>query len=240
MAPAAALAAARIELPGHESGDEFLRLRPHVHETDGFFAAVMERRCGRTGAVDERRDGSVIAEGLGRSARSVGALADRHDCRCLLLAWAADRAVARRTPPAPGSRRAEVGLGGLRRVVFPLAGLVLVLIARPILQRFVNVALLDLAVPLLGSARHHPRRGLPAARRVRHEQPDRGVRTRDRARRSGACRAAHPRRPAGGRATRSTRITFPIGKARDVALATSAGASSMAFTIAGRAVDRRS
>jgi small-conductance mechanosensitive channel len=70
---------------------------------------------------------------------------------CLLLAWAADRAVARRTPPAPGSRRAEVGLGGLRRVVFPLAGLVLVLIARPILQRFVNVALLDLAVPLLGS-----------------------------------------------------------------------------------------
>jgi 16S rRNA (cytosine967-C5)-methyltransferase len=44
VAPAAALAAARIELPGHESGEEFLRLRPDVHETDAFFGALMERR----------------------------------------------------------------------------------------------------------------------------------------------------------------------------------------------------
>jgi small-conductance mechanosensitive channel len=70
---------------------------------------------------------------------------------CLLLAWAADRAVARRAPSAPGSRRVEVGLGGVRRVVFPLVALLLILVARPILQRYVNVALLDLAVPLLGS-----------------------------------------------------------------------------------------
>jgi 16S rRNA (cytosine967-C5)-methyltransferase len=42
--PAAALAAARIELPGHAPGDEFLRLRPDVHGTDAFFGALMERR----------------------------------------------------------------------------------------------------------------------------------------------------------------------------------------------------
>jgi 16S rRNA (cytosine967-C5)-methyltransferase len=44
VAPAAALAAARIELPGHAPGEEFLRLRPDVHATDAFFGALMERR----------------------------------------------------------------------------------------------------------------------------------------------------------------------------------------------------
>jgi small-conductance mechanosensitive channel len=70
---------------------------------------------------------------------------------CLLLAWAAERAVVRRAPTDPGSRRAKLGLGGLRRVVFPLVAALLVLIARPLLHRFANVALLDVAVPLLGS-----------------------------------------------------------------------------------------
>ncbi|HSD41789.1 MAG TPA: mechanosensitive ion channel domain-containing protein [Burkholderiales bacterium] len=70
---------------------------------------------------------------------------------CLLLAWVAERVVVRRAPETPESRTAKVGLGGLRRVVFPLVAVLLVLIARPILQRFGNVALLDLAVPLLGS-----------------------------------------------------------------------------------------
>jgi 16S rRNA (cytosine967-C5)-methyltransferase len=44
VAPAAALAAVRIELPGHAAADEFLRLRPDVHATDAFFGALMERR----------------------------------------------------------------------------------------------------------------------------------------------------------------------------------------------------
>jgi small-conductance mechanosensitive channel len=70
---------------------------------------------------------------------------------CLLIAWVADRAVRRRAPAAPGSRGVEVGVGGMRRVVFPLVAAVLVVLARAVLERFVNVALLDLAAPLLGS-----------------------------------------------------------------------------------------
>lgn len=70
---------------------------------------------------------------------------------CLLIAWAAERAVSRRASAAPGSRGMEVGVGGLRRLVFPLAALVLVVFARAVLARFVNTALLDLAAPLLGS-----------------------------------------------------------------------------------------
>jgi small-conductance mechanosensitive channel len=68
---------------------------------------------------------------------------------CLLIAWAADRAVRRRAPAAPTWRGAEVG--GMRRLVFPLVALVLVVLARAILERYVNTALLDLAAPLLGS-----------------------------------------------------------------------------------------
>jgi small-conductance mechanosensitive channel len=70
---------------------------------------------------------------------------------CSLIAWAADRAVSRRASAAPTWRGAEVGVGGMRRLVFPLVALVLVVLARAILERFVNTALLDLAAPLLGS-----------------------------------------------------------------------------------------
>ena len=41
--PAAAFAAARIELPGDAFSDGFLRLRPDLHSTDAFFGALMER-----------------------------------------------------------------------------------------------------------------------------------------------------------------------------------------------------
>ena len=38
------LAASRIELPRHgDRGDPLLRLYPHIHGTDGFFAALLER-----------------------------------------------------------------------------------------------------------------------------------------------------------------------------------------------------
>ncbi len=70
---------------------------------------------------------------------------------CLLIAWAADRAVTRRASGPRGSRGMEFGLGGMRRLVFPLVAVVLLVLARAVLERFVSVALLDLAVPLLGS-----------------------------------------------------------------------------------------
>ena len=70
---------------------------------------------------------------------------------CLLIAWVAERAVSRRASTVPGSRGMEVGVGGMRRLVFPLVAVVLVVIARAVLERFVNTALLDLAAPLLGS-----------------------------------------------------------------------------------------
>jgi 16S rRNA (cytosine967-C5)-methyltransferase len=44
VGPAAALATARIALPGHAPEDRFLRLRPDVHGTDAFFGALMERQ----------------------------------------------------------------------------------------------------------------------------------------------------------------------------------------------------
>lgn len=39
-----ALAASRIDLPAAELADGFLRLRPDLHATDGFFGALMERK----------------------------------------------------------------------------------------------------------------------------------------------------------------------------------------------------
>ena len=70
---------------------------------------------------------------------------------CLLIAWVSERAVSRRASTVPGSRGMEVGVGGMRRLVFPLVAVVLVVIARAVLEGFVNTALLDLAAPLLGS-----------------------------------------------------------------------------------------
>jgi 16S rRNA (cytosine967-C5)-methyltransferase len=45
VAARGALAASRIDLPPGEPDDEYLRLRPDVHRTDGFFGALMERRA---------------------------------------------------------------------------------------------------------------------------------------------------------------------------------------------------
>lgn len=45
VAARASLKAGRIELPPGEPDDEYLRLRPDVHRTDGFFGALMERRA---------------------------------------------------------------------------------------------------------------------------------------------------------------------------------------------------
>lgn len=67
---------------------------------------------------------------------------------CLGLAWLVASAVRRRTGEAQDSK---FGKRGLKRLAFPLAALVFILVARPLLQQWHSVNLLKLAVPLLAS-----------------------------------------------------------------------------------------
>ena len=67
---------------------------------------------------------------------------------CLGLAWAVARAVRRRTGE---TQEAQFGKRGLKRLAFPLAALVFVLVARPLLKPWQSVNLLNLVLPLLGS-----------------------------------------------------------------------------------------
>jgi small-conductance mechanosensitive channel len=73
---------------------------------------------------------------------------------CLVGGWLVERAVRRGTD---GTNTQELGAAlrfgrsGLRRVVFPLASLILVIVVRAVLVRYHRVHLLDLAVPLLAS-----------------------------------------------------------------------------------------
>ena len=70
---------------------------------------------------------------------------------CVLVAWVFSRGVLRRAPgTAPG--KWQFGAGGLKRILFPLFVLILVVIARAGLRPYMHVSLLDLAVPLAGSA----------------------------------------------------------------------------------------
>jgi small-conductance mechanosensitive channel len=68
---------------------------------------------------------------------------------CLGAAWVLARAS--RPDLVETSGVWKLGVGGLKRILFPLLALVLVLIARPILAHWHHVNLLRLAVPLLGS-----------------------------------------------------------------------------------------
>lgn len=68
---------------------------------------------------------------------------------CLALAWFANRKVRERVPAADGAW--QLGQGGLRRITFPLVALLLVFIAQQLLQNWIHVRLLALAIPLLGS-----------------------------------------------------------------------------------------
>lgn len=68
---------------------------------------------------------------------------------CLLLAKLGERLVRGRQV---GSGRAwELGHGGLKRIAFPLLALILVLLARPVVQQWIHVNLFSLALPLLAS-----------------------------------------------------------------------------------------
>ncbi|MBN8443615.1 MAG: mechanosensitive ion channel [Thauera sp.] len=73
---------------------------------------------------------------------------------CLFGAWLIQRLVRQRTALAAGdelSAAMRFGRSGLRRVVFPLSALILVIVARAVLARYHKVHLLDLAMPLLAS-----------------------------------------------------------------------------------------
>jgi small-conductance mechanosensitive channel len=68
---------------------------------------------------------------------------------CFGAAWAVARAS--RLDRIETSGVWKLGVGGLKRILFPLLALVLVLIARPVLAHWQHVNLLRVAVPLLGS-----------------------------------------------------------------------------------------
>lgn len=68
---------------------------------------------------------------------------------CLILGWLADRLVRGGVVAAGDEGLMAIGRRGLRRLVFPLASLLLVLVARAVLGQWQHVNLLSLAVPLL-------------------------------------------------------------------------------------------
>jgi small-conductance mechanosensitive channel len=70
---------------------------------------------------------------------------------CVLLAWVLSRAALRRAPDATPAKW-QFGVEGLKLVLFPLFALVLIAVARAVLRSHISVSLLDLAVPLAGSA----------------------------------------------------------------------------------------
>lgn len=70
---------------------------------------------------------------------------------CLGLAKLAERIIVRKRPSSDESAGWKIGHGGLKRVIFPLVGLVLIDIARHILHGWISVRLLALALPLLFS-----------------------------------------------------------------------------------------
>lgn len=67
----------------------------------------------------------------------------------LVIAWVVARVANRSALQAGGSDVARIGIGGLRRVVFPLVALALVYVARGLLSTLTDVTLFNVAVPLL-------------------------------------------------------------------------------------------
>jgi len=70
---------------------------------------------------------------------------------CLALGWALATGV-RRRPRLPVAEKWQFGVESLKRVLLPLFVLALLLIVRKVLRPYMSVSLLDLAVPLAGSA----------------------------------------------------------------------------------------
>lgn len=68
---------------------------------------------------------------------------------CIVLAWQVSNWI--RLPRVESSDVWKFGVGGLKRILFPLIAVMLLLIARPILKNWSHIHLLNLAMPLLGS-----------------------------------------------------------------------------------------
>ncbi len=129
-----------VKIPG---AGEYLHLYPHVHDTDGFFAAVMERRGASHESTRRRLE---LDPGLPRRRD------ERRHAAAMALAGARGRAVpgTRRTSSRASSagacRTAYIRAGGSAsarssRVVFPLIALVLLGVAEFALNRFQSATL---------------------------------------------------------------------------------------------------
>ncbi|HXC37709.1 MAG TPA: hypothetical protein VN667_02090, partial [Burkholderiales bacterium] len=68
---------------------------------------------------------------------------------CLAVAWPIAHWI--RLPRIEKSETWQFGVGGLKRILFPLLALILVLAARPVLRPHVQVHWLNVAIPLLAS-----------------------------------------------------------------------------------------
>lgn len=66
---------------------------------------------------------------------------------CLVVAWISSGLLKKNVPAQTGAWK--IGMGGLARVVFPLTALALVLLAKTLLQNWVSIKLLNIAVSLL-------------------------------------------------------------------------------------------
>jgi small-conductance mechanosensitive channel len=73
-------------------------------------------------------------------------------CACFAAAWLADRQVRRlQGTSAAAADYWRIGRGGVKRLLFPLLSLLLVVLVRSLLQPWMHVNLLTLAIPLLAS-----------------------------------------------------------------------------------------
>ena len=69
---------------------------------------------------------------------------------CVAFAWAVGR-FAHVHVAKDSSRARRVGAAGLNRIIFPLAAMLILLAARAVLARFMNVNLLSVAIPLFAA-----------------------------------------------------------------------------------------
>ena len=101
--------------------------------------------------MDSNEFGSLLI-GLWRDAQQPGVLWQAGVLAlCLGLGWLANRVVRSGNTAVGTEGLMALGRRGLRRLVFPLAALLLVLVARAILGHWQHVNLLSVAVPLLAS-----------------------------------------------------------------------------------------
>src|SRR5262249_40003485 len=124
-----------VAVPAHanDAGRDprYFQLWPHVHECDGFFAAVRQSRAGgRGGLIDYRGAMEISPRTLELMQTAIEQPAGWLDLGAVVLAvvlgWLADRRVRLRTENAQGVAR--VGMGSVNRIIFPLATLAMLIV----------------------------------------------------------------------------------------------------------------